>query len=268
MTEETTNTSGSSTEQADDLSWETLEREVEAETVVQTEAAEKTDVTTTSTEPVEEHPTVKGRKAWEFVNDKIGSLESKLDQFISRASKETPAVNTKHDGDLFETLNAVEPCPVDPDIPLNAREQIQLDSWKTRTQGVLAQRSKQQYTDEYLGKMNKLSDEGGELHARVIHMITSDNSPFNRMNTGKGDVDAELNYVRALKSLIKEAKANPEKAVSKTEGTGVTVSTTKDTSHKAAPKLEPEAQAYADYLGMSADDRADAMTRQLVPGAR
>ena len=267
MAEETTNTSGSSTEQADDLSWETLEREVEAETV-QTEETVKEDATATSMEPVEEHPTVKGRKAWEFVNDKIGSLETKLDQFISRASKETPAVNSpKADGDLFEALNAVEPCPVDPDIPLNAREQIQLDSWKTRTQGVIAQRSRQQYTDEYLSKMNKLSDEGGELHARVIHMITSDNSPFNRMNTGKGDVDAELNYVRALKSLLKEAKS-AEKAVSKTEGTGVTVSTTKDTSHKVAPKLEPEAQAYADYLGMSSEDRADAMTRQLVPGAR
>ena len=263
MTDEIKKDESTSTKVQGDDVWAELEKEVAEEDKAKTETKDETKVETSQEQTTEEHPTVKGRKAWEFVNEKMDSLDKKLDDFI-KASERTPAAAPVPVGDLWDQLNAVEPCPVDPDTPLNAREQIQLDQWKTRTQTVLQNRARQDYANAYLGKMNKLSSEGGDLHARVVHMITAEDSPYNRYGTGTGEIDAELNYMRALKSLLKETKGGQVDTKSKSDGTGVTVDTAKDTTAVVAPKLEPDAEEYANYLGMSAADRADAMKRPLV----
>ena len=100
-------------------------------------------------------------------------------------------------------------------------------------------------------------------------MIAEDEaSPFNRRVRGIGDVDAELNYHRAHKALL-AGKEKPDAAAGKfaqqsAVGSGVTQPSGAAASAVEAPKLSVEAQSYADYLGMSNEDRQDALKRRVV----
>ena len=276
--EVTTQGAGSPAGQAatDSFDWESIGAEEDAakaaaESAAQAKAAdENARIEKEKIDSDPDHPTKLGRK--------VKDLADKFDSFLTeyqqeRASRTSTTTQqgapTSISNDLFDELNALVPCPVNPDEVLTAREQVQYNSWWNTATAAKQDKTHQSYSKAYLGKMKELAEEGGDLHARIVHMITSDGSPYNRVRKGMGDIDAELNYHMAHKALLsgKEKPDTTRNFVNQsTDGTGVTAPVTRDTTTSTPSKLDPMAEEYANYLGMSAEDRAAAMTRPLVIG--
>ena len=172
--------------------------------------------------------------------------------------------------DLFDELNRILPCPVDPDLPLTAREQVAYNNWYARAEAGREAQFRGAYAKKYLAQAGKLSSEGGDLHARILYLIAEDEkSPFNKVVHGMPEADAEINYRRAHAYLLsdKGKQSHPDTSTFNSQsaiGSGVTKPVIKsDTTFKEV-NLSPEAKEYADYLGMSQEDRAEALGRPLM----
>src|SRR5665647_843267 len=171
-----------------------------------TQTEEKADEKQTQEDQVEK--TKLGRKVKDQ-SEQIELLKSQNAQVLDALANlqlelkgnKAPEVRVTGD-DLFDKMNSVLPCPVDPDDLLTPRMQAKYEAWRSEATQILTQREYKGYADNYVSQMNTLKTRGGELHEEVVRLITADGSPYNKTHgTGRGDVDAKINYANALADL-------------------------------------------------------------------
>jgi hypothetical protein len=188
----------------------------------------------------------------------------KLDLTGSKTAQELP----KSGDDLFDKLNSVLPCPVDPDDLLTPRMQAKYEAWRTQATQIVTQREYKGYADNYVSQMNGLRERGGTLHEEVVRLITADGSPYNKTHgTGRGDVDAKINYANALADL----RSNDPEAVKWGKGqspskvkAGVTAKTESDTSGSKGRALIGTAADLAKHFGYSDKEVKEASERHIA----
>ena len=118
------------------------------------------------------------------------------------------------------------------------------------------------YERGYISSINSLREEGGELHAQIQELLTKDDSPYNVTHgTGRGDVDAALNYRMAHRDIIAnkiKENRNPFKGNTNNVATGVTASSRVPTTKSLGKTKfdDPRAEEFAKYLNYSDEDRA------------
>ena len=174
--------------------------------------------------------------------------------------------------DLFDKMNSVLPCPVDPDELLTPRMQAKHEAWRQQATTLITQREYKGYADNYVTQMNSLRSRGGDLHEEVVRMITTDNSPYNKtQGTGRGDLDAKINYANALADLrssdpeaVKWGKGQSPKDVK----AGVNIKTNSDTTGYKAEKLVGVAADLAKHFGYSDKEVKEAQDRHIGVGSR
>jgi phosphopantothenoylcysteine synthetase/decarboxylase len=114
--------------------------------------------------------------------------------------------------------------------------------------------------------MNSLRSRGGDLHEEVVRLITSDGSPYNKTHgTGRGDVDAKINYANALADLrskdpeaVKWGKGqSPSKAK-------VNISSDSDVASSKTEKLVGAAADLAKHFGYSDKEVKEASERHIA----
>lgn len=183
-----------------------------------------------------------------------------------KGNKSVPEV--KSGGDMFDKLNSVMPCPVDPDDLLTPRLQAKYDQWKADATQILTQREYKGYADNYVSQMNSLKTRGGDLHEEVVRLITADNSPYNKTHgTGRGDVDAKINYANALADL----RSNDPEAVKWGKGdspskvkAGVNIKSDSDVTANKSEKLTGAAADLAKHFGYSDKEVKEAQDRHIA----
>lgn len=219
---------------------------------------EKTDLGRKVKDLTDSNATLKEQNAQ--ILEKIASLELGL-----TGNKQAPVTS----GDeLFDRLNNVIPCPVDPDDILTPRLQAKYDDWKLKATQELTRREYKGYADNYVSTINSLKERGGDLHEEVIRLVTSDNSPYNRTHgTGRGDLDAKLNYANALADL----RSNDPNAVKWGRGdsptklkSGVNIKTDSDTAGGNTPKLNGAANDLAKHFGYTDKEIKEAQGRHIA----
>ena len=170
--------------------------------------------------------------------------------------------------DLFDKMNSVLPCPVDPDDLLTPRMQAKYEAWRQEATQILTQREYKGYADNYVSEMNKLKQRGGELHEEVVRLITADGSPYNKTHgTGRGDVDAKINYANALADLRSSdpdaVKWGKGQSPSKVKA-GVTVKTDSDVTGSKGEKLIGAAADLAKHFGYGDKEINEARNRHIA----
>jgi hypothetical protein len=268
MAEETQETTPTETTGLEELASAPETGSLEEETKVEGETSQPKEVD-------ENHPTKLGRKVKDLteklegltgLSEQVNTLTQIFNDYLASQKKtaSTGDVAERYDDGIYEQMCKIEPPPLE--YVTTPREQVLVRQWEERVMGRMADGMQQTYQKTYMQKVNALKEEGGDNHARIMHMVTADGSPYNKKRTGNGGADAEINYNKALAALLsgKEDKDTSKFAKGKAEGTGVTTSATKETPTKPMVKLEKEAQEWADYLGFSADERASAMQETVI----
>jgi len=109
----------------------------------------------------------------------------------------------------METGIKLPPCPVE-GIPTTPEEHRLVARWVKTCDAIEANAATESYTKGYISSINSLKEEGGELHAQIQELLTKDGSPYNRTHgTGRGDIDAALNYRMAHRVLYKSNRCLP-----------------------------------------------------------
>lgn len=234
------------------------------ETGKQTETAEehkvKSDLGRKVKDQAEQIELLKTQNAQ--VLDALANL--KLDLTGSKTVQEQP----KSGDDLFDKLNSVLPCPVDPDDLLTPRMQSRYEAWRSQATQILTQREYKGYADNYVSQMNGLKTRGADLHEEIVRLITADGSPYNKTHgTGRGDVDAKINYANALADL----RSNDPDAVKWGKGqspikvkAGVTVKSESDLTGSKGEKLTGAAADLAKHFGYSDKEVKEAQDRHIA----
>ena len=264
---ETTTDASASKDSAAPEGWEEISASDGEQKPETKEPEVKAEVKEDSTQVDENHPTKLGRKVKDLT-ETVTTMAGKIDAFLAAQTKpqekELPRDVSERHGDLYDQMCAIEPPPVE--YVTTPKEQVLVRQWEQRTLAKIQNSEISSYTSSYMGKMKDMAEEGGELHAQIVHMITADGSPYNRKRTGNGGVDAELNYDKAHKAIL-SGKEKPKTSFGrddKAEGTGITIPTGKEAVIETTVKLDPDAEAYAQYLGWNAEDRAAALKRPIV----
>jgi hypothetical protein len=143
------------------------------------------------------------------------------------------------------------------------RESYLYRQWESRAMAILQESSQKVYRENYLTTLNTLKDMGGEVHEEVVKMVTSKGSPFNvYRDTGRGDVDARMNYLEAINSLAKKGGKGSFNN-SSTKGAGVSNGASSSQGSSKTTNLTKDAAEYAKFLGLSDDEIAEAMKRPV-----
>jgi hypothetical protein len=231
-------------------------------------------------EPVDEnHPTNLGRKV-KAQGEQIESLLSAvrgLTEEIRASRQQTPQkgeVSDRYDEGLYEQMVAVSPPPVDTIV--TPKDQYLVKQWEDKTMSVLRDRAETGYGNAYWRTLDDpgLKEKSGDLHAQVVALVTNPKDRgerYNKKQTGNPIADAKLNYLEALGD-IRAGKVNqddmPTFHKGDAKGSGLTKPTGDVKKVVAAPKMSKEAAEFADYLGLSVEDRAEAMTRKIGSAER
>jgi hypothetical protein len=226
---------------------------------------EKKDETTPPVEVDDNHPTKLGRKVKDLT-EQFSTFMSKFDEFVSAqktGGEPTTEVADRYGDDAYEQMCAIEQPPVETII--TAKDLIATQNWERRVTAKMQAAQRIKYEKGYIDKAKELKEEGGEHHERILAMITDSktDTPYNKIVKGIPDVDAELNYMKALNAIVsgRSVKETFGKGDSPA-GTGVTLPETKEvkTSSKKV-ELDPAAAAYAKHTGMSEDEVQRALSR-------
>lgn len=185
---------------------------------------------------------------------------SRLEAHLTGQDKKSH-IEVNPNSDMYDQMVAVagEP-PVE--FVTTPRESYLYRQWEAKAMGILQESNNKVYRESYLTTLNTLKDMGGDNHAEVVKLVTTKNSPFNiYRNTGRGDVDARMNYLEAFNSLIKDGKVSFGK--SNVKGSGVSQGSSSDVSSGKTVNLTEDAKAYAKFLGMSEEDISASMKRHV-----
>ena len=158
-----------------------------------------------------------------------------------------------------ERADALAP-PVD-GFPTTPEEFIAMNKWAKQVENENIRKERVGYEQGYIASINKLRDEGGELHAQIQDLLTKDGSPYNvTRGTGRGDVDAELNYRIAHRDILAnkiKGNGNPFKGNNSEVPTGVSASSRVPASTVKKVKFDDEkAEGFASFLKLSDEERA------------
>jgi len=198
------------------------------------------------------------------VLESLTSAISRLEAHLTESKKEKVGdAETRLGEDLYDQMVAIEPPPVE--YVTTPKEQVLMTQWEKRVMGKLQQRAKSTYETSYVNTLNTLKEDGGELHEEVVRLITT-NTPYNvTQGTNRGDIDARLNYQKALNAILSgKVKAANVGTASSPKGTGVTAQSVSSTTGKKAPNLTAEAQDLARHYGYTDDQIAEAMDRPIA----
>jgi hypothetical protein len=245
---------------------EGAEEEIETEEKTGEETQTEEDITQPKTD--ENHPTKLGRKLKEAV-DTIEALKLEIEALKGSRMADKVDVSSKYDEDLFERMCEIEPPPVD--MVTTPREKFLVDQWERKTMGLLRQRSNASFAQDYFAKINSMKEIGGDLHAKISHMITDPADKGEKFNVKRrghtGGQDAEINYLLALKTLLAEKGTVKDAGTfqhQKADGSGVTASTKSSGTQIKSVKLDPLVAEYAKFLGLSDKEVAETMNRPIT----
>jgi hypothetical protein len=224
----------------------------------------KTDEGTPPVEVDENHPTKLGRKVKDL-SEKFETFMSKFDEFVTsqKPGQATTEVAERHPDDEYEQMCAVEPPPVETIV--TAKDLIDTQNWERRTKAVILARKRVKYEKGYIDTAKALESEGGELHGQILAMITDpkNDTPYNKVVKGIPDVDAELNYRKAMAALVtgKSVKETFGKG-EKPQGTGVTLPDNKEKLSTAKEvEISPEVADYIKHSGLTREEVQKALSR-------
>jgi hypothetical protein len=191
-------------------------------------------------------------------------------QRLESIRNETPAeksgdAQSRIGDDLYDRMCAIEPPPVE--FVTTPKEQVQMAQWEKRVSAKMEQQYKGVYEGSYIKAANSLKDDGGDLHEEVIRLITT-NTPYNvSRGSGRGDLDAQLNYHSALSALL-SGKVKAAGTFGNNGGNqvkaGVTAQSFSSNTGKKPVTLSAEAAEYARYLGYTDDQISESMDRPIV----
>ena len=150
--------------------------------------------------------------------------------------------------------------PVD-GFPTTPEEFIAMNNWAKKVETEKAREERVKYEQGYIASVNKLREEGGEFHAQIQDLLTKDGSPYNvTRGTGRGDVDAELNYRIAHRDILAnkiKTDGNPFKGNNSEVPTGVSASSRVPTPSVKKVKFDDEkAEGFAAFLKLNDEERA------------
>jgi hypothetical protein len=121
------------------------------------------------------------------------------------------------------------------------------------------QAEQQKYESEYKFQLNQFSGEE-TLHQEIVNEMMAN---FNVKRTSMGRIDAEINYNKAKASLLSKKMASPRPNVKSENSTATAlgVSGKSDVSTPKTPvKLDPVAEKFAKYMGMTDDQIRNALS--------
>ena len=195
----------------------------------------------------------------------VQRLESHLSTETTTATDKKGDVSERLGDDLYDQMCAIEPPPVE--FVTTPKEQVKMAQWEKRVSAKMEQKMRGAYEGSYINATDSLKEDGGDLHAEVVRLITT-NTPYNvSRGTGRGDLDAQLNYHAALSALL-SGKVKPSGTFGnngqQTVRAGVTVGTTSTATGKKTVQLSAEAAEYARYLGYTDDQISESMDRPIV----
>lgn len=158
-----------------------------------------------------------------------------------------------------ERADALTP-PVE-GFPTTPEEFIAMNKWAKQVENENFRKERASYEQGYISSINKLREEGGELHAQIQDLLTKDGSPYNvTRGTGRGDVDAELNYRIAHRDILAnkiKTNGNPFKGSNGEVPTGVSASSRVPTSSVKKVKFDDDkAEGFAQFLKLNDEERA------------
>jgi hypothetical protein len=158
-----------------------------------------------------------------------------------------------------EKVDALAP-PVE-GFPTTPEEFIAMNKWAKQVENENFRKERVNYEQGYISSINKLREEGGELHAQIQDLLTKDGSPYNvTRGTGRGDVDAELNYRIAHRDILAnkiKTSGNPFKGGNGEIPTGVSASSRVPTPSVKKVKFDDEkAEEFAQFLKLNDEERA------------
>jgi hypothetical protein len=190
---------------------------------------------------------------------------SKFDDFVSTqktGSEPTTEVADRYGDDEYDQMCAIEQPPVETIV--TAKDLIATQNWERRTQAKLLAQKRSKYEKGYIESAKALEAEGGELHGQILAMITDpkNDTPYNKVVKGIPDVDAELNYRKAMAALV-SGKSVKEVfgAGEKPTGTGVTLPDNKEVKTVQTVTLDPSVRAFAREMGLSDEDVQKSLSR-------
>ena len=163
--------------------------------------------------------------------------------------------------ELRESRKTPEPAPDVPETvatPDDVRRILAVEEQrKLNTQRV--------YHENYRKAIDALGSENEDVHEEVIKEILSPNSPFNQILSENPFADAERNYYRAVKAVLKKKAASPVKPKANVRAekpiapTGVPVGTTVNAPNSKPFKIDEYARDFMRRMGMSDKSAEDAL---------
>lgn len=127
------------------------------------------------------------------------------------------------------------------------------------------EREAKKYSDSYLKTLRALGRDNLELHQDVLSEMEK-NPQFNQRRSSDPSVDAELNYSKALASVLRKTRANDNPFKGDKNPQKATVTQTNSTKAKTKVELDPLAKEFAEKMGMSDDDVRAALARPAPAG--
>lgn len=232
-----------SQEEVIDNDQEVIQEKVDAETTPETDKAKQVD----NAEASRIGRMVK--KQWEKEAEPFLEEVKNL-----RATVERLTLKKEEGG--FRTKPPVEGFPTTPE------EFKAMKDWADGEDARARAESQVTYERGYIASINQLREEGGELHAQIQELLTKNGSPYNKIHgTGRGDVDAALNYRIAHRDILAnkvKANGNPFKGNTSEVATGVSASSRVPASKSIGKtKFDDEkAEEFAKFLNYSDEERA------------
>lgn len=117
----------------------------------------------------------------------------------------------------------------------------------------------QSYQLGYRKAIDKLGEENADIHQEVLKEILAVNSPYNGILSDDPFADAERNYYRAAKSVLKKKAGVPVQPKANVRGekpitpTGVSVGAPTPTTPKKAIKLDEYSKLFMKRMNLSDD---------------
>jgi hypothetical protein len=192
-----------------------------------------------------DHPANLGRKLKDF--------EAKFEDLAERMARQVESRPAMDGGDFYERMCSIEQPPVETGD--RARDLIAFQNWERRTTAALNQQDESRYVKAYHKKAESLKEEGGDLHERILAIITSTKGATKYNMTGPkgyaGDAesDAVINYTKALAFLLKGGPEAEKFGLEDTvKGTVPTKPDIKPDVAQPVTKLSQTANDYIAYL--------------------
>lgn len=183
-----------------------------------------------------------GRK-FKQLEEQLGSVQNTFQDTVSRLEQ------------LIARGNGT-PNDAMPDIVSTADDVIRVVNANKIKEQQAEQVERNKYQQNYRFQLSKLGE--NETHHESIVDTMLRHEEFNRIHTGDPNVDVQLNYARAKVSVLERLNGQPPPPAG-TAPSALGVTGKSATSHKAPIKLSPDAQRYAERMGMNAEDVSKAL---------